>query len=102
LLPWIFGKSVLSLRKDYLFMTTATLNHILKEVDRVPVGRLEELYQLIRSLTPSTVSPQSDIRRKKNLSFAGAFNDMDELDYADFTRELKQTREKNFNREIGL
>jgi hypothetical protein len=76
-------------------MTTATLNHILKEVDTVPVGRLEELYQLIRSLTPSMVSSPSDVKRKKILSFAGTFNDMDEVDYADFLRELKQSREKN-------
>ncbi|MDR0864000.1 MAG: hypothetical protein LBO74_03595 [Candidatus Symbiothrix sp.] len=55
-------------------MTTATLDHILKEVDTVP---------------------------EKILSFAGVFSDMDETDYADFSRELKQTREKNFNRNIA-
>jgi hypothetical protein len=85
-----------------IFMTTATLSHILKEVDTVPVGRLEELYQLIRSLTPSIVSHQSDVRRKKILSFAGTFSDMEEVDYDDFLRKLKQTREKNFNRNIDL
>lgn len=74
-------------------MTTVVLNHILKEVNAVPVGRLEELYQLIHSLTPS-VKDISDARRKKILSFAGAFSDMKEDDYADFVAELKKTREK--------
>jgi negative regulator of replication initiation len=85
-----------------VFMTTATLNHILKEVDTIPVGRLEELYQLIHSLTPSMARSQSDVKRKKILSFAGAFSDMDEVDYVDFLSELKQTREKNFSRNIDL
>jgi hypothetical protein len=52
-------------------MTTATFNQALKEVDTVPVGRLEELYQLIRSLTPSIVTPQSDIKRKKIFHLPG-------------------------------
>ncbi len=51
-----------------------TLNNILKEIKDVPVNRLEELYQLIHSLTPKT--KHTDTLRKKILSFGGAFSDI--------------------------
>ncbi|MDR0815560.1 MAG: hypothetical protein LBN37_07415 [Bacteroidales bacterium] len=58
-------------------MPTVALNHILKEVDAVH-GRLEVL------------------------SYAGAFNDIKEGDYADFVAELKKTRKNIFERQIFL
>lgn len=77
-----------------------TLNNILKEIKDVPVNRLEELYQLIHSLTPKTKS--TDAFRKKILSFAGSFSDMSSKDYADYLNETKKTRTRLFDRNIEL
>lgn len=76
------------------------LNNILKEIKDVPVNRLEELYQLIHSLTPKT--KQSDSLRKKILSFGGAFGDMSEKDYADHLNQTKKVRTQLFDRNIDL
>ncbi|NCA85377.1 MAG: hypothetical protein EOM83_07355 [Clostridia bacterium] len=76
------------------------LNNILKEIKDVPVNRLEELYQLIHSLTPKT--KQSDSLRKKILSFGGAFGDMSEKDYADYLNQTKKVRTQLFDRNIDL
>ncbi len=77
-----------------------TLNNILKEIKDVPVNRLEELYQLIHSLTPKTKS--TDTLRKKILSFGGAFSDMNSKDYADYLNETNKTRTQLFDRNIDL
>jgi len=59
-----------------------TLNAILKEMKDVPVNRLEELYQFVHSLTPTT--KQTETLRKKILSFGGAFSDMSSKNYSDY------------------
>jgi len=73
-----------------------TINTILKEMKDVPVNRLEELYQFVHSLTPST--KQTETLRKKILSFGGAFSDMSEKDYSDFHSNTKKSRAKLFDR----
>ena len=73
-----------------------TLNTILKELKDVPVNRLEELYQFVHSLTPTT--KQTETLRKKILSFGGAFSDMSGKDYADFLNQTKKSRTKLFDR----
>lgn len=77
-----------------------TLNNILKEIKDVPVNRLEELYQLIHSLTPKTKPTES--LRKKILSFGGAFGDMSDKDYAEYLSQTKLTRTQLFDRNIDL
>ncbi len=77
-----------------------TLNAILKEMKDVPVNRLEELYQFVHSLTPTT--KQTETLRKKILSFGGAFSDMSSKDYADYLNQTKKSRAKLFDRNIGL
>ncbi|MFM9839632.1 MAG: hypothetical protein ACKVOQ_15290 [Cyclobacteriaceae bacterium] len=77
-----------------------TLNTILKEIKDVPVNRLEELYQFVHSMTPST--KQTELLRKKILSFGGAFSDMSEKDYADFLNQTKKSRINLFDRNIDL
>ena len=79
-------------------MTMLTLNSILKEIKDVPVSRLEELYQFVHSMTPTT--KQTESLRKKILSFAGAFSDMNSKDYSDFLNQTKITRTKLFDRNI--
>ncbi|MBP9185947.1 MAG: hypothetical protein KBE91_07790 [Bacteroidia bacterium] len=77
-----------------------TLNNILKEIKDVPVNRLEELYQLIHSLTPKT--NKTDNSREKILSFGGAFSDMSDEDYEGFLNQTKKTRTQLLDRNIDL
>ncbi len=73
-----------------------TLNTILKEIKDVPVNRLEELYQFVHSLTPTT--KQTEALRKKILSFGGAFSDMSNKDYTEYLNHIKKARAKLFDR----
>jgi hypothetical protein len=77
-----------------------TLNTILKEMKDVPVSRLEELYELVHSMTSS--KKQKENSREKILSFGGVFSDMSSEDYADYLDQTKQTRSKLFDRKINL
>ncbi len=77
-----------------------TLNLILKELKDVPVNRLEELYQLVHSMTTKT--KQTQTLRKKILSYGGAFSDMTSKDYNDYLNHTKKTRTKLFDRNIEL
>jgi hypothetical protein len=67
-----------------------TLNAIIKEIKDVPVNQLEELYQLVRSLTKKI--KKTERSRNKILSFGGAFKDMSDIDYADMVKEMNRTR----------
>ena len=77
-----------------------TLNTILKELKDVPVNRLEELYQLVHSMSSSTKKKES--LRKKILSYGGAFSDMSSENYSDFLDQTNQARGKLFDRRIDL
>jgi hypothetical protein len=77
-----------------------TLRAILKEMKGIPANRLEEVYQYVHSLNPTT--KKTDNQRKKILSFGGAFSDMNEKNYNSFLNETKKTRKKLFDRETGL
>ena len=77
-----------------------TFNAILKEMKDVPVNRLEELYQFVHSLTPTT--KQTENLRKKILSFGGAFSDMSSKDYSDYLNDTKKSRAKLFDRNFDL
>ena len=77
-----------------------TLNTILKEMKDVPVNRLEELYQVVHSMSSSTKKKES--LRKKILSFGDAFSDMSSEDYSDFLDQTKMARVKLFDRSIDL
>lgn len=77
-----------------------TLKTIIKEMEEIPVDRLEELYQFVNYLTLS--SKQNDKISKKILSFGGAFNDMNDEDYKAYTNYTKESRAKLFNRSIEI
>ena len=77
-----------------------TLNTILKELKNVPLNRLEELYQLIHSL--SEKSEPTEAIRKNILSFGGAFSDMSNNDYTDYLNHTKEARIQLFDRSIEL
>ena len=75
-----------------------TINTIIKEINDLPADRLEEVYEFVHSLK-STKKYRGN-SRKKILSFAGAFSDMSEKDYADDKKNLKQTRKNLFDSKI--
>lgn len=77
-----------------------TLNDIFEEMKDVPVSRLEELYQFIHSMTPTTDHTES--MRKKILSFGGSFSDMSSKDYSDFLHQTRKVRIELFERNIEL
>jgi uncharacterized SAM-dependent methyltransferase len=77
-----------------------TFNAILKELKDVPVNRLEELYQLVLSMTPKT--KQTTTSRKKILSYGGAFGDMSEKDYTEYLNQTQKTRNQTFDRNSSL
>ncbi len=77
-----------------------TYNTILKEIKKVPVSRLEDLYSLIHSFNIEVykkMDTKSDI-----LSFSGAFKTMTEDDYDDYVQHTQQTRKKLFDRNTNL
>ncbi|MEO5651143.1 MAG: hypothetical protein ABIR03_14630 [Ginsengibacter sp.] len=80
-------------------MKSPTLHTILEELNDVPADRLGELHAFINSLK---IPGEKLEKRKKILSFAGAFNDMSQSDYDDFVKETKKTRSKLFDSEIDL
>ena len=77
-----------------------TLNTIIKEIKNIPVSRLEDLYQLVHSMSLS--NKQTESLRKKILSYGGAFSDMSSEDYADFLNHTKKARTILFDRKIEL
>ncbi|MEI8202293.1 MAG: hypothetical protein WCH34_04730 [Bacteroidota bacterium] len=77
-----------------------TLNTILKEMKEVPIDRLEELYQFVRSL--SSKNKETNNLREKILSFSGAFSDMSSLDYSELVNHTKEVRANLFDRNIEI
>ena len=77
-----------------------TLNNILKEIKDVPVNRLEEVYQLVHSLTPTI--KKAETNHKKILSFGGAFSDMSAKDYKEYVAHTKKNRTNLFDRNIEI
>jgi hypothetical protein len=77
-----------------------TLDTIFKEIEKVPVNRLNDLYSFIHSLKCNTKTTKEN--RNKILSFSGSFNDMTQKDYDDFIKESTKTRNELFDRNIDL
>jgi len=74
-----------------------TINTIFKELKSVPLSRLEELYQIVQSMSP-TVAKNADIKRKEILSYGGAFSEMSNDDFMEFQQHTVKTRSALFNR----
>jgi hypothetical protein len=77
-----------------------TLDTIFKEIEKVPVNRLSDLYSFINSLKSNRKATKEN--RSKILSFSGSFSDMSQKDYDDFIKESTKTRNKLFDRNIDL
>jgi len=78
-----------------------TLNTILKEIKDVPVNRLDELYQVVTSMTPKPAK-NSNFIKKKILSYGGSLKDMTQKDFSEFVNHNKETRNNLFDRKIEL
>lgn len=77
-----------------------TINTILKEINDIPLNRLDEVYEFVHSLKINTQNTEE--KRKKILAFGGSFNDMSKDDYKDFIEETIKTRANTFNRNVDL
>lgn len=77
-----------------------TLNTIIEELKNVPADRLEDLYSIVFSLREGKGKPGK--QAQEILSFAGAFNDMDEKEYNEFKEYTKKTRTELFDRDINV
>lgn len=77
-----------------------TRNSILKEIKDIPANRLEELHEFIHALQPD--KKQNDAARKKIMSFAGSFAEMDDKDYAAFISFTKKERKMLLGRKYTL
>ena len=73
-----------------------TIDSIIEELKEVPQSRLEELYQIVHSLTPK--AKQETITRDKIMSFAGSFSDMEDKDYDGYLNQTKTVRASLFTR----
>lgn len=76
------------------------LKTIIDEMKDVPENRLEDVFQFVHALNVKTI--KKDVQRKKILSYAGAFSDMPQKEYADFIRETKKIRASLFSRNVDL
>lgn len=88
------------IRKYVIFDTMTMWNKILTELKDVPPERLEEVYNVVHSL--STTSKKQPSSAEKILSFAGSFSDIPEDDYNDFVSETIKTRAELFERDIEI
>jgi hypothetical protein len=71
---------------------TQRKNQILRKINRIPVDKLKELDDFVSSLE------QGVIHTSKTLSFAGAWQDIDDAVFNDFTNDLINNRQRNRRR----
>ena len=72
-----------------------TYDNIIKEINELPVARLEEVYHYVHSINVNT---NPDKRQKEYiLSFAGLFNDMTDEDISDYDQYVQNTRTRFFD-----
>jgi len=74
-----------------------TINSIIKEINELPVERLEYVYEFIH-----TLNTKHKHSRERTLSYAGIFRDMSKDDYADFVASTKKTRANLFDRDSQI
>lgn len=67
-------------------------NQILKRINRIPKDKLKELDDYITKLE------HEPGRKNRTLSFAGAWNDIDEYVFDELTEKLITNRQKNRRR----
>ncbi|WP_092768039.1 hypothetical protein [Hymenobacter actinosclerus] len=76
---------------------TISIETIVRELHKVPVGRLEEAYQIIHEMAASRPAQNEDIIRQSRALIA-EFSAWPEEERAAFDADLKQTRQELFNR----
>ena len=76
---------------------TITVETIVRELQRVPVDRLEEAYQLIHELAVTRPAQNEDIIQQSR-ELTAAFAEWSADEWAAFDADLKQTRNELFSR----
>jgi len=73
-----------------------TYDSIIREINELPVSRLEEVYEFVHSLNLSRKTEKSS--KDYILSFAGLLSDLKEDDIIDYEQYMQQTRDRFFDR----
>ena len=74
-----------------MITNTQIRNQILRKIQRIPADRLKELEVFLLKLEESTN------KKDKNLSFAGAWGNIDDNLFNEFTDNLVERRHRPFN-----
>jgi hypothetical protein len=67
-------------------------NQILRRIQKLPPDKIKELHEFMDNLEQETP------KTRRILSYAGAWNDMDEATFDDLTKNLISRRQKNKRR----
>lgn len=78
-----------------------TFNSIIKELNGLPVDKLEDVYEYIHSIKEQEKKVK-DKNKKKIMSFAGAFSGMSDNDFTDLKAEIKRARSEMFTRKNDI
>lgn len=68
---------------------------VVKEIELIPVERLNEVYDFIRFFRMGT--ERAETNKEKILSFAGCWEDMRDEIFNDYIAEIKYRRERAFS-----
>jgi hypothetical protein len=71
---------------------TQRRNQILRKISRIPTNKLKELDDFVSKLEKGI------IQKSETLSFAGAWHDIDDTVFNDFTDDLISNRQRNRRR----
>ena len=74
-----------------MITNTQIRNQILRKIQRIPADTLKELEVFVSKLEESTN------KKDKNLSFAGAWENIDDNLFNEFTDNLVDRRHRSFN-----
>lgn len=77
-----------------------SIRTIQNEISQIPINRLEEVYQLIRSFHRPI--KEKTTKKSKLLNFAGLYSDMSDSDYNDLILYTKKSRNNLFSRNESL
>jgi hypothetical protein len=79
---------------------TVTYQHIINELNQIPVDFLLDVYNMLHSFK-NKIDDRST-NRLNVLQFAGSWNDMSDDDFSDYKSEIERSKNEMFNRIIDL
>jgi hypothetical protein len=72
-----------------MMMDTQIRNRLLRKIQKIPMNKLKELDDFVSRLELSTN------KKEKNLSFAGAWKNLDDAVFEELTDNLIEKRQRN-------